>query len=567
MFTPLDYFIFSASIIVSLCIGLYFGLCKKRQSADDYLLGNRSMKLVPIGLSMIASQISGVTLLAYPSEIYTFGANALWMCLAVAIACAITCYVYLPVIAKLKTPSIFQYVELRFGRRIKIITSGIYTLQVMFYNAIVIHLSAISFSQASGINSHVIEIIVCVTCILYTTVGGFKTVIWTDVVQLAGMVVAVFMVFILSVISAGGINRIYEKALEGHRLDFNFSADMTKKDGFWQILTGNIVIWIYNITFQAGVVQKYISLSSISNSKRAALMLGTGAIAFHLIGILMGIALYAKYSNCDPLTSGQITRADQIVSFFVTQHDENVPGLAGIFTAGIMCSGLSTLSATLNTLAATIYSDFISPFFPSTSLRSKEGCVLKLIVILTGLICTTLILFIERMSGILPFFMSLLGLVSGIFVGVFSLGMVFPLANAKGAFWAMAVSFLTVGSITIGNQWYTLQGGIESFAKPVSIDNCSIPINVTATSGHLLQPPFILFRLSVWYISVISLVLVIAIGLLVSWVTKRDGDVVDPELLSPLLIKKDTKIERMQKYLPGQPYCDTTYNFDTPTLI
>ncbi|KAK5642185.1 hypothetical protein RI129_008352 [Pyrocoelia pectoralis] len=535
MFSTIDYLFFSASILLSMCVGIYFGFWKKATTSDEYLLGNRTMTVIPIALSLIASNISGVTLLALPSDVYIYGANCIWLCVSIVLGCILANYVFLPVIGQLNVASIFQYIELRFNRRIKILASCIYTLHILIYNAVVAYIPAIALSQATGIDPHIITSVVCIICIAYTTIGGLKAVVWTDAFQFGFMLVAVVAVFVLGVLSVGGFDVVYERALHGQRLDFNFSMDLTIRDGFWQVLLGNLVNWIYNLSFHPGCVQKVLALPTFPKMKRVVLMLGCGAGFFHLLSILIGVVIYARYSTCDPISTGKVSRVDQIVAFFVMEHSQAIPGLAGLFIAGLFSAALSTLSSSLNSLAATIHGDFISSIFPSDTLKSRENSILKLIVVITGSICTILALFVDQMGSLLGFIMALLGLVYGIYAGLFCLGIIFPNANSKGAFWGTVSSFVVVGTITVLNQWYNLQGDLENFSKPVSIEGCAVPFNITLSSiASTPEPPFILFRLSFWCNSVMSYLMLIIIGLLVSSFTEPDTLSLDPNLISPI---------------------------------
>lgn len=74
-----------------------------------------------------------------------------------------------------------------------------------------------------------------------------------------------------------------------------------------------------------------------------------------------GLAIYAKYHNCDPLTSKQISSNDQLMPFYVMETLSRYPGVPGIFVAGIFSAGLSTISATMNSLAAVVLEDYIRP--------------------------------------------------------------------------------------------------------------------------------------------------------------------------------------------------------------
>lgn len=74
-----------------------------------------------------------------------------------------------------------------------------------------------------------------------------------------------------------------------------------------------------------------------------------------------GLAIYAEYRNCDPLEIGRITSYDQLMPLYVMDMLSTYPGIPGLFIAGIFSAGLSTISATVNSLAAVILEDFIRP--------------------------------------------------------------------------------------------------------------------------------------------------------------------------------------------------------------
>ncbi|XP_031348538.1 sodium-coupled monocarboxylate transporter 1-like isoform X2 [Photinus pyralis] len=565
MFTIIDSVVFIVVILASLCIGVYFGFWKKTQTTDEYLLGSRTMKVIPIGLSLIASQVSGFTILALPSDSYVFGANSLWMCVAISIVCPLASYIYLPVIMKLKTPSIFGYLELRFNRTVKIMASCIYILQMLLFNPVVAYTPAIAFSQATGINTHIVTSTMCIVCIFYTTIGGFKAVVWTDVLQIGGILASVTAVFGLGVAAVGGFDAVFTKASRGQRFDFNI--DPTKRDGFWQVLLGCTTVWVYNVNFYPVAVQKYLSVPALSNAKRVVLLQCLGLVFVHFLSILTGIIIYARYEGCDPIQNGDVDRADQILPYFAVDVSRNIPGLPGIFIAGLFSAALSTLSATFNALAATIHSDLIAPFLSNDVLRRREGHILRSIVVIAGSICIISALFVDRLGSLMAFINGSVGVTCGLFVGLFSLGMVFPMAHSKGALWGIVSGFAVVGTITIVNQWYTLHGITNNFAKPLSVELCETPINITQPSDiHQPEQPFVLFRLSFWYNSVMSALIVTLVGLCVSWCSKNDRPWVDPDLISPifkfLLVQRDMNGNSLDMYTIASSYDTDKYHFE-----
>ena len=68
-----DYAVFGVTLVLSMIIGIYHAVVSKSTTTNEYLLANRKMMSIPVALSLLASFVSGVTILGVPSEIYTFG--------------------------------------------------------------------------------------------------------------------------------------------------------------------------------------------------------------------------------------------------------------------------------------------------------------------------------------------------------------------------------------------------------------------------------------------------------------------------------------------------------------
>lgn len=103
-----DYVVFIAMFVLCILIGIYFGFWKKSDSEDDYLVGGRNMKVFPIGLSLIASFISGVTLLGLPTEVYSYGIQYVYVFLGVMLMGVIMSVFYLPVFRLLNITSTYE---------------------------------------------------------------------------------------------------------------------------------------------------------------------------------------------------------------------------------------------------------------------------------------------------------------------------------------------------------------------------------------------------------------------------------------------------------------------------
>jgi sodium-coupled monocarboxylate transporter 8/12 len=133
-FDVADYVIFGAMLLLSALTGLYFGcrgkLNKQREpeSFKDYLTGNGNLKSFPVAMSLIASYISGVTMLGTPAEIYNFGAQYWLIVFAMCLSGFTVATVYLPVFTKLQVCSSYEYLELRFSKILRTIASFFFLL-------------------------------------------------------------------------------------------------------------------------------------------------------------------------------------------------------------------------------------------------------------------------------------------------------------------------------------------------------------------------------------------------------------------------------------------------------
>lgn len=141
--------------------------------------------------------------------------------------------------------------------------------------------------------------------------------------------------------------------------------------------------------------------------------------------------MYARYSTCDPFTSGVIQKSDQLLPYYIMDVASQIPGLSGLFIAGIFCAALSTLSASLNCLAGTLFEDFIVKITGPISNEKKTAFILKLTVVITGTICTLLVFVFEHLGSILPLVTSFGSVTLGPMLGMFTLGVLFPKANSK----------------------------------------------------------------------------------------------------------------------------------------
>lgn len=124
----------------------------------------------------------------------------------------------------------------------------------------------------------------------------------------------------------------------------------------------------------------------------------------------------------------------------MVQIGRKLPGIAGLFVAGIFAAGLATMSSVLNTLAGTIYTDFVKDCLRKQTEKEASN-KMKLIALLVGILSTTLVFLMEKLGSVFQVSMSISGIFVGSILAIFILGMTSRSANTKVSVFAIANEF------------------------------------------------------------------------------------------------------------------------------
>ncbi|XP_065079989.1 sodium-coupled monocarboxylate transporter 1-like [Ochlerotatus camptorhynchus] len=539
LFSVVDYVIFASMLLMSTLIGVYFGFLSKvkQNNTKEYLLGGKTMNKFPVSASLIATHVSGITLLGVPSELYGHGTQY-WLCIISAFSVTLLMEkIYLPVFYDLQVTSVFTYLETRFDRTVRTAASFVYAIACMIYIPIVVYVPALAFSQVTGINLHLITPVICIICIFYTTVGGLRAVVWTDTLQFILMIGATLAIIFLGIASVGGFFEVWEAAERGGRLVFfNMNPDPFVRTSFWTVTFGLSTMWIANLGVSQGCVQRFLAVPDLKVAKNSLIIFTGGLIFIKSCSCFTGLLMYAKYESCDPYTIRKISKLDQILPYYVMDVGGKIPGLPGLFVSGIFSAALSTMSSSLNTLAGTIYEDFIRHRYPNSSEKTASN-VMKILVVILGVIVIALVFVAEKMGQVMHMAISLSGVTSGTLLGMFSSGMLTSTINTKGVIAGSVVSMISISTILIGAQLNP-----KPPYMPFRTDGCddSLLQNVTivppAPSTIQDDVPHV-FKLSFMYYSLFGVIIYFVVAYVVSIMT-GGGEITDQRLLAPFLRDK-----------------------------
>ncbi|CAF1491028.1 unnamed protein product [Adineta ricciae] len=529
-----DYVLLVLLLLSSAVIGAVFGFVKsKKSSAKEFLLADGGMGVVPTALSIMVSFLSAITLLGTPSEVYLFGTMYCYQAISWTIASTITALVFMPKFREMNCTSAYEYLEKRFDRIVRICASFTFSFFMLIYMAIVLYAPALALSQTTGLNIWLSVVSIGVICTFYSSVGGMKAVIWTDVLQALVILIGLLAAIIQGLIVLGGFGPTFSKAYEGKRIQFDsISPDPRVRHTVWSLLIGGTMNSLATYGFNQTQVQRYMCVRTTRGAKQALFINAAGAALIILLCSLIGVILYAYYAECDPYKAGYVSDIDQIFPYFVMEVLSDKPGLPGVFLACIFSGSLSTISSGLNSLAAVIIEDVYKGLMNKKISDERQGFVSKIFSIALGAVVILLTYVVSFLGSILNAALSLFGVLSGPIMGVFFLGFFFPQANRRGGLIGFLTSIVFQFWIFLGAQ--ITKGQMKSEALYLNISSCIPAINeTTSTSTSFKRDPLLdLYSVSYMWYTPIAVLTVVIVGVIVSYFTHPlKPNEIDPKYL------------------------------------
>jgi SSS family transporter len=463
--TFIDYGMIVGYFVAIFLIGVYFS--RKQDTSAEFSLGNRQVKWWAAGISMFATGASAISFIAIPA--LAFSTNLVWLFPLVALIPGyyVTAYLIYPMLRRLEIASTYEYLERRFNRALRVIAS----LQAIIFQsfvraAVVLLLPSLAIASVTGINVYTSVLIMGVVTTIYTAIGGFEAVIWTEVLQAVLMLLAPLAIIWVCITSLpGGFGEFWATSLAYSKFDFAvLSWDLTVP-AVWMLVLGTFLTTTVASAGDQPVIQRVFS-APLPEVRRVNATFTVCGIIIGIMVNVMGIAIFT-YFRAHPEMLDPLSQNDQIVPLFVTQA---MPlAFPGIVIAAIFAAAMSTVASSMNSVATIFTEDFYVKMRPQSS--DKERLLtLKIGSYVVGIIGTimALLLAAQDVKSMMVVWNQMVALVGGGVVGVYSLGMFSTRANGFGAICGALASVI----ITLIVRLYTpLHWGTYI---PIAIFSCII---------------------------------------------------------------------------------------------
>jgi len=462
-------------IIVS--IGLYMG--RKEENLKDFALGARQIPWWAVLASLIAAETSAGTFFGTPGEAFTLrNYTYLQLAFGTILARILVSYIFIKPYYDYKVYSIYEYLTARFGVPTKNAASAVFMITRLLASGARLYVAAIALALAyemiTGTRPNQTQtlwiyvgatIAIVILTAIYTTLGGIKAVIWTDLIQ-ASIMIGSALVALGLLYSAipGGFHEIAQRHGGFHLSDLITTGLDPAKHGWDRIkgmfeieytifagLIGSTFITMGTHGTDQDMVQRMLTAPDVRRSRRSLILSGLADIPIAFTFLSIGLLLWVYYqAHPDPALPKSPN--ETFCHFILYQMPV---GLRGLLLAGIFATAMGSLSTALNALATSFTRDWYETYIHRNatggeSLRAVRWATVWFSVLMILVASTTSYLVIVHPKvRIIPIVLSIFGYTYGSLLGVFFAGILTKSrGNNFGNILAMIIGFIVVAILS-----------------------------------------------------------------------------------------------------------------------
>ena len=377
--TIVDWIVLSIVMGGSLSFGLYMAYLKKAgQSSSNFFLGGRSIKWPVIGASLFATNIGAEHLVGLSGDSYRYGLSAGSVELTCAITLGFACAVLFPYYMKNKIYTIPEFLELRYNRRARTFFSGLMlVISIMTKLAFTLFAGALVLNSILGWDVMITVFYIAIAAAVFTIIGGFTAVAYSDVIQVVVMIVGAMIMLVIGLDKAEGWNGLIAKAPEMMKIGKPYDDPVYP---FWGILATAFYAGIFYWGIDQVNVQRVLAAPDLNHARWGAMFATLLKLFPIFIFALPGVIAYALFPG---ELQGEATKQT-----FVLLLNKLLPsGLRGLMLASLMAALVTSLIAVLNSVSTLIVRDFVVEFRPGMSEKKqvKLGRYFILLVTFLGI--------------------------------------------------------------------------------------------------------------------------------------------------------------------------------------
>ncbi len=421
----LDWIVLTVVMGGSLSFGLYMAYLKKAgQNSTNFFLGGRSMKWPIVGASMFATNIGAEHLVGLSGDSYRYGLSAGSVELTCAITLGFACAILFPYYMKNKIYTIPEFLELRYNRRARTFFSGLMLIiSIMTKLAFTLFAGALVLNSILGWNVMTTVFYIAMAVAIFTMIGGFTAVAYTDAIQVIIMIGGSAIMLFIGLDKVGGWDGLMTKVPDMMTIAKPYDDPVYP---FWGILATAFYAGIFYWGIDQVNVQRVLAAPDLKNARWGAMFATLLKLLPIFIFALPGVIAYALFPG---ELEGEATKQT-----FVLLLNKLLPtGLRGLLLASLMAALVTSLIAVLNSVSTLVVRDFIVEFHPNIPEKKQVRLGRYIIMIVTFLGIGAAYLVYKNEEGLYKYLQTITAyLVIPVFPAIF-FGIVSKKVTLKGA--------------------------------------------------------------------------------------------------------------------------------------
>jgi SSS family transporter len=274
-------------------------LSRRTDEIEGYFLANRSLPWWAVGLSVMATQMSAITLVSATGQGFSDGMRFVQMYFGLPIAMIVLSLTVVPFFNRARVYTAYEYLEQRFDVRTRTLTSVLFLLQRGLSCGVVIAAPAVILTVVLGWNLPLTILAMGVPTVIYTMKGGVQAVTWADVKQMVvivgGLVAALAVVLVGLGRDVSVTEALHLAGAAGKLNAIDFSPDVTVTYTFWSGLIGGLFLMLSYFGCDQSQVQRYLTAKSVDEGRHSLLMSAYFKIPLQAFILLIGVLVFVYF--------------------------------------------------------------------------------------------------------------------------------------------------------------------------------------------------------------------------------------------------------------------------------
>jgi SSS family solute:Na+ symporter len=367
-----DWIVGIVVLLGSLSIGLFMAYRKKSgENSSNFFLGGRKITWPVIGASLFATNIGAEHLVGLSGDSYRYGLSAGSVELTTAITLGFASAILFPYYLKNKIYTIPEFLELRYNKNARTFFSGLMlVISVMTKLAFTLFAGALVLNSLLGWNVMTTVLYIGIIVAVFTMIGGFTAVAYTDTIQASIMILGTAIMLFIGLDKVGGWSGLMDKVPEAMSIAKPYDDPVYP---FWGILATAFYAGIFYWGIDQVNDQRVLAAPNLKQARWGAMFAAALKLLPVFLFALPGVIAFALYPGLE---------GDETKQTFIILLNNLLPsGLRGLVLASLMAALITSLIAVLNSVSTLVVRDFVVEFKPSIS-EKKQVFIGRIVILL-----------------------------------------------------------------------------------------------------------------------------------------------------------------------------------------